>query len=85
MAKELALRLNIAHRSVTVDVQDIFGNITHHTVPLFGDPCPTCQMAVAGGTTDLKASTAAIVQAVTDIETALLGKLKAAGIDFPQV
>lgn len=85
MAKELATRLNIAHRTVTVDVQDIFGNVTHHTIPLFGDPCPTCQMAVAGGTTDLKASAAAIVAHVTEIETALLEKLKAAGIDFPQV
>ena len=83
MAKELATRFNIAHRTVTVDVQDVFGNVTHHTIPLFGDCCPTCQMAQSGGTNDVKASTAAIVQHVTEVETALIEKLKAAGIDVP--
>jgi hypothetical protein len=83
MAIELATRLNIAARTVTVDVQDIFGNVTHHTIPLFGDPCPTCQMCAPGGSTDLKASTAAVVAHVTEIETAVLEKLKAHGIDVP--
>lgn len=75
--------MNVASRSLVIDVQDVFGNISHHTIPLFGDPCPMCNMAVAGGSTDINASVAAIVAHVMEVENALLGKLKAAGIDVP--
>lgn len=76
MAKELAARLNIAHRSVTVDVEDIFGHVTHHTIPLFGDPCHMCQQCAPGGTEDVDASVDAIVAHVQEIEDAVLAKLK---------
>lgn len=85
MAKELQRRLNIALRTVAVDVQDIFGIVTTHTVPLFGDACPTCRMAIAGGTPDINLSVAAILANVSEIETALAGKLQAAGIDVSQI
>jgi hypothetical protein len=85
MAKEIQRRVNIALRSVAVDVQDIFGNVTTHTIPLFGDPCPTCGMALPGGTKDLNASAQTIVDHVTEIETALAEKLQTAGIATPQV
>lgn len=84
MAREIQRRINIAARTVTVDVQDVFGNVTHHTIPLFGDCCPTCGMAAPGGTKDFKASADAIVQHVTEVESVLLEKLTAAGIEVPK-
>lgn len=85
MAKEIARRIDIAARTVTIDVQDIFGCVTHHTVPLFGDACPMCQMALAGGTPDLNATAAAVLAGVSTIENAILAKLQASGIDVPLV
>jgi hypothetical protein len=76
MAKELASRRNMATRTVTVDVEDIFGNVTHHTIPLFGDACHICQRCAPGGTNDIDASIDAVVAHVTEIENAVLAKLK---------
>ena len=83
MAKEIARRISIETRSVVIDVQDVFGTVTSHTVPLFGDCCPTCNIAVAGGSTDINVSAVSIVQHITEVETALLKKLMAAGISVP--
>lgn len=85
MAKELQRRVNISLRNVAIDVEDIFGIVTTHTVPLFGDACPTCGMSAAGGSPDIGASVAAILANVTEVETALAAKLKASGIDVPSL
>lgn len=76
MAKELASRKDIAQRTVIVDVQDIFGNVTHHTVPLTGDGCPLCKRCAPGGSQDIDASIDSIVAHVTEIENDVLAKLK---------
>jgi hypothetical protein len=78
MAIEIQRRIDFATRTVTVDVQDIFGVITPHTIPMTGDHCPTCGCSLPGttGSPDLEASVAAAIAHVGEIEQGFLAQLK---------
>jgi hypothetical protein len=87
MAIEIQRRVDFASRTVTVDVQDIFGIITPHTIPMTSDHCPMCGGALAGttGSPDLEASVAAAVAHINDIELGFIAQLKSSKNISPEM
>lgn len=82
-AAVIAKRLNFATRTLVVEVQDDFGTVSHHTLPLMADSCPHCGMALpssAPGTPDINAAITAVLTQVDQWAADLKAKLQAAGI-----
>jgi hypothetical protein len=86
-AKELRRRVNLATRTVVVDVEDDFGIVTPHTLPLIGDHCPHCGSQLPGnsGVRDMDASATAAVKHIDDITEQILPHLEKAGVDVAAV
>ncbi len=78
MAKVLSRRLDIAQRTVTVDVEDCFGVLHTHTIPLTGDRCFHCKQAMPGtsGSTNVEATVTAIIASMGTMEDELIAKLE---------
>jgi len=78
MAREISRRLDIAQRTLTVDVEDDFGVVSHHTIPLAGDVCPLCKNAIPGtqGSPDVEASVTAILAATLAVTDGLIKQLE---------
>lgn len=68
----------MATRTVSVDVEDYFGVVTTHTIPLVGDCCSLCNRVFPGndGSADIEASVAQVVAHVRDIGDGLITKLE---------
>lgn len=76
MARELSRKYDIASRSVSVTVEDYFGHVSHHTIPLTGDSCPHCGVVMVGGSEDIEASISAVIAHVSEVGDALISKLE---------
>lgn len=75
MASELERRFDWAQRVMVVDIEDDFGHVTPHTIPLTGDACSLCGHVMPGGSADPDASVAAAIAHVDQITDDLLAKL----------
>jgi hypothetical protein len=87
MAKELTRRFNTANRTITVEIQDDFGNISLHTLPLSGDQCPMCKHLLPGanGVTDVPTAVQGLVDHIDQITADVLPKFEAAGMDVAEI
>jgi len=87
MAKEIRRRFNTATRHVVIDVEDDFGNVSVHSIPLTADHCSHCGQALPGtqGTTDVNATAAAIVAHVDRMMPELIAKLEQAAKGDPEL
>jgi len=82
-ATVIAKRLNLATRTLVLDVQDDFGTLSQHTLPLMADSCPHCGFAMPAslqGTPDINAAITAVLASVDQNTADLTTKLQAAGI-----
>lgn len=87
MAKEIRRRLDIASRSVIVEVEDDFGIVTPHTIPLTGDVCAHCGCVIPGtkGSPDVEASAAAVVAHVDGIMDQVIAQLEKIAHTSPEI
>ena len=78
MAKELSRKYDIASRSVSVTVEDYFGHVSHHTIPLTADMCPHCGHKMPGnnGSPDVEKSIAAVLEHVRQVADDVIAKLE---------
>lgn len=79
-AKEIKRKFNIAHRQVVIEVQDEFGHVSTHSIPLLSDHCEHCGQALPGtnGTADVNATALATVAHVDSLMDDLIQKLEVA-------
>jgi hypothetical protein len=87
MAKEIARHVNLHTRTVVVEVEDDFGVVSRHTIPLIGDCCSMCghQFPGSNGTPDVEASIAQAVAHVDGIMDEMIPKLEKVAHSSPQI
>jgi hypothetical protein len=87
MAQELSRKFNTANRTITVEIQDDFGNVSLHTLPLTGDQCPMCKQLLPGanGVTNVPAAVKGLVDHIDQITADVLPKFEAAGMDVSEI
>ncbi len=88
MSKEVSRRIDFSSRTVTVDIEDIFGVISHHTIPLIADHCLYCGSKKENGSKgspDVEASISAAILHVSEIENDVVSKLEASGFDMSAI
>jgi hypothetical protein len=74
-AREIRRRFDWAQRVMVVDIEDDFGIVTPHTIPLTGDSCVLCGHVMPGGSTNVDLSVAVAVAGVDQTTDDLLAKL----------
>jgi hypothetical protein len=86
MSKELARRFVPATMTVVVDVEDDFGTVSHHTIPLVGEQCPFCKTVIHdNGVPDIEAAALKAVAHVDANIDAVLPQLEKAAASHPQI
>lgn len=86
MAKELNRRFIAATMTIVVDVEDDFGVISHHSIPLVGDMCPHCRSVIhENGEPDIEAAVKRAVSLIDGHIESVLPRLEKAGIDVARI
>lgn len=75
----------MATRTLVLDVEDHFGVVSHHTIPLMGDKCPHCGTVLGGsaGSPDIEASVAQVIASVEACVNDVIAKLEK--VDHPEI
>ena len=87
MAKEISRTFDIASLSVVVRVENDFGHVTPHTIPLTGDKCAHCGLIIPGtkGSPDVAASVAAVLAHVDEVMGHVIARLEPIAHTSPEI
>lgn len=85
MAREIKRRFNTAARNVVIEIEDDFGNVSHHSIPLLGDTCHHCGQTLPGtsGAADVNAAAEGLVKHIDGMQPDLIAKFEAAAQGDP--
>ncbi len=87
MAKEIRRRIDIASLSLVVEVENDFGVVTPHMIPLTGDKCAMCGCVVLGtkGSPDIETSIQAVLSHVDNVTNDVIAKLEPIAHTSPEI